>query len=80
MRLSLKSLLFLCFGVNVVTALSEEFNEELDLRPLRDGKVTARFSFRTVLKGATPRDPWTLGAEDECECCVPPSPQTVDVN
>ena len=55
-----------------VVALSEEFKEELDLRPLRDGKVAARFSFSTLLRGATPRDPRTLGAEDECECSVSP--------
>lgn len=61
------TLLFLCLGM-VVAALSEEFNEELDLRPLPDGKAAARFSFSTLLKGATPRDPQTLGSEDECGC------------
>ncbi|KAI0727123.1 Gpi16 subunit GPI transamidase component [Fomitopsis betulina] len=60
------TLLFLCLGM-VVAALSEEFNEELDLRPLPDGKVAARFSFSTLLKGATPRDPQTLGSEDESQ-------------
>ncbi|EPS95576.1 Gpi16 subunit GPI transamidase component [Fomitopsis schrenkii] len=67
MRLTLKHLLCLCLGIVASAALSEEFNEELDLRPLPDGKVAAWFSFSTLLKGATPRDTKTLGAEDESQ-------------
>lgn len=70
MHFTLKSCLLLYLGTISVAALSEEFNEELDLRPLRDGKVAARFSFSTLLKDATPRDPGSLGAEDECGCCI----------
>lgn len=46
---------------------SEEFSEELTVRSLRDGKVASRFSFKTLLKGATPRNPVTLVGDDECE-------------
>ncbi|KAH9831441.1 Gpi16 subunit GPI transamidase component [Rhodofomes roseus] len=68
MRLSVKSFLCsLCLGTLAVARLSEEFNEELHLRPLPDGKLAARFSFSTLLKGATPRHPETLGVEDESQ-------------
>jgi len=50
----------------VGTSPVEEFEEELIIRPLRDGKVTSHFSFKTLLRGATPRDPATLGHNDEC--------------
>ncbi len=46
--------------------ISEQFQEELILRPERDGKVTARFAFTTLLNGASPKDPASLGTEDEC--------------
>ncbi|KAF8259404.1 GPI transamidase component PIG-T [Lactarius quietus] len=38
--------------------------EELTLRPLVDGKLSAHFSFSTVLPGAVPRDPSSLGTDD----------------
>jgi phosphatidylinositol glycan class T len=44
----------------------EQFEEELTIRPLRDGKVSTTFAFTTLLKGASPRDPRTLGLDDEC--------------
>ncbi|KAI0775576.1 Gpi16 subunit GPI transamidase component [Trametes elegans] len=50
-----------------VSAQSELFEEDLTLRPLRDGKLAARFSFTTLLKGATPREPQTLSRDDEAQ-------------
>lgn len=58
------SLLHLC-----LTALAtsyEQFDEDLVLTPLLDGKVSAAFTFTTVLHGAAPRDPHTLNSPDEC--------------
>ncbi|KAJ7747141.1 Gpi16 subunit GPI transamidase component [Mycena maculata] len=43
---------------------SETFEEELTIRALPDGKVASRFSFSTLLEGATPRNPQNLSAED----------------
>jgi phosphatidylinositol glycan class T len=48
------------------TAEEEEFREELTLRPLPDGKVAAHFSFSTLLRGAVPRAPSSLGTDDTC--------------
>lgn len=45
----------------------EQFNEELLIVPLQDGRILSRFSFQTLLKGASPRDPRTLGIEDQCK-------------
>ncbi|THG96086.1 hypothetical protein EW026_g5685 [Hermanssonia centrifuga] len=47
--------------------ISEHFQEELILRPERDGKVTARFAFTTLLNEASPKDPASLGTEDESQ-------------
>ncbi|KAF9014895.1 GPI transamidase component GPI16 [Cyathus striatus] len=47
--------------------LDEQFNEELSLRPLPDGRVASRFAFKTLLKGASPRNPATLGSGDESQ-------------
>ncbi|KAF8340802.1 GPI transamidase component PIG-T [Amanita rubescens] len=46
---------------------TEQFDEELVLKPLRDGKVAATFTFSTLLKGASPRDPSTLDLDDESQ-------------
>src|SRR5882762_1453783 len=46
-----------CLILSARTAVAyrtEEYNEELTLRPLPDGKLAARFAFSTVLKGAAP--------------------------
>ncbi|KAI0642850.1 Gpi16 subunit GPI transamidase component [Trametes meyenii] len=51
----------------LVAASGELFEEDLTLRPLRDGKLEARFSFTTLLKGATPRDPQGLAEDDEAQ-------------
>ncbi|TFY55775.1 hypothetical protein EVG20_g9195 [Dentipellis fragilis] len=42
----------------------EEYNEDLVLRPLPDGKLLARFAFTTLLAGAVPRAPASLEDED----------------
>jgi phosphatidylinositol glycan class T len=65
---SMLSLIFLLSGSFVaVAAAAEEYREELTLRPLVDGKLSAHFSFSTVLPGAVPRDPSSLGTDDICE-------------
>jgi GPI-anchor transamidase subunit T len=45
---------------------TEQFDEQLTIRTLLDGKVASHFSFTTLLRGATPRDPATLGFSDDC--------------
>jgi hypothetical protein len=45
--------------------LEESFDEDLMLRPLRDGRVLSRFAFTTLLHSAEPRDPSTLEEEDK---------------
>ncbi|GBE90200.1 GPI transamidase component PIG-T homolog [Sparassis crispa] len=60
-------LFFLSLFFSQVLATSERFDEELTLRPLRDGKLAARFSFTTLLKGATPRNPESLASDDESQ-------------
>lgn len=57
--------LFLSLYGSLVLGQNEEFHEELTLRPLRDGRLASRFSFTTLLQGATPRDPETLSMEDD---------------
>ncbi|KAG6876909.1 hypothetical protein C0993_012144 [Termitomyces sp. T159_Od127] len=42
----------------------EQFDEQLTLKSLRDGKVASKFSFTTILKGTSPRDPRSLGTDD----------------
>lgn len=58
--------LFLIGAMMAVKAAEEEFREELTLRPLPDGKVAAHFSFSTLLRGAVPRAPSSLGTDDTC--------------
>ena len=61
------SILFIFLsGGFAVAAASEEYREKLTLRPLVDGKLSAHFSFSTVLPGAVPRDPSSLGTDDTC--------------
>lgn len=45
-------------------ANDEDFQEQLKLRPLQDGRVLARFSFTTTLKDAVPRSPSFLKEDD----------------
>ncbi|KAI0047315.1 Gpi16 subunit, GPI transamidase component [Auriscalpium vulgare] len=44
--------------------IDEEYNEELVLRALPNGKLAARFAFSTLLKGTTPRPPTKLSSDD----------------
>ncbi|TBU25069.1 Gpi16 subunit GPI transamidase component [Dichomitus squalens] len=62
-----KTSLLLAFHVAIAFALHEQFDEDLHLRPLRDGKLLSRFSFTILLKGATPRDPQLLSVDDEAQ-------------
>jgi len=65
MRLALPvTLLHLCVGV---LAFYERFDESLTINTLQDGKVASKFTFRTLLKGASPRNPKSLDEEDDCE-------------
>jgi phosphatidylinositol glycan class T len=68
-KASLFLILNLCFSSLGQATVVEQFDEELTIRPLRDGKVASRFSFRMLLKGVTPRNPQTLGLEDDCASC-----------
>jgi len=45
---------------------SEHFEEDLVIRPLKDGRIGARFSFTTTLKDVSPRNPESLGGDDDC--------------
>ncbi|OCH87929.1 Gpi16 subunit GPI transamidase component [Obba rivulosa] len=61
-----------CFFLSVLAARTvalhaEQFDEELTLRPLRDGKLAARFSFTTLLKGVAPRNPERLDEDDDSQ-------------
>lgn len=48
----------------LASAFEEYLDERLNIKPLRDGRVAAHFSFTASLKGAVPRSPETLGEED----------------
>lgn len=69
MKLALYEALLFAFANSIysVHCLNplERFDEHLSLRPLRDGKVAVKFSFNTVIENSVPRDPETLGVEDE---------------
>jgi len=45
---------------------SEHFEEDLVIRPLKDGRLSARFSFVTTLEDISPRNPESLGGDDDC--------------
>lgn len=67
MKLALGWLLLFFAGCTSAYELNQEyFDEELKLSPLQDGRVSATFSFETILKGAAPRDPRLLNAADAC--------------
>ena len=75
MRWNLCSRICLLLAFHLATAFAqhEQFDEDLHLRPLRDGRLLSRFSFTTLLKGTAPRDPQQLSADDEgmCSTCIP---------
>ncbi len=62
----LYSLLFICI-IRAQAIDTESFQEELKIRPLRDGRVLSRFSFTTTLQNATPRPPELLREDDDRE-------------
>ncbi|KAI8986119.1 Gpi16 subunit GPI transamidase component [Trametes punicea] len=62
-----KSCFLLALHLLAASAHSELFEEDLTLRPLRDGKLEARFSFTTLLRGTTPRDPQSLTGDDKAQ-------------
>ena len=45
---------------------SEHFEEDLVIRPLKDGRIGARFSFTTTLEDISPRNPESLGGDEDC--------------
>jgi hypothetical protein len=47
-------------------AKPEDFEEDLVIRPLKDGRIGARFAFTTTLKDTSPRNPESLGRDDDC--------------
>ncbi|KZT12249.1 Gpi16 subunit GPI transamidase component [Laetiporus sulphureus 93-53] len=60
--------LFLVLSLLPSEVLSaEQFQEQLTLRPLRDGKLAAHFLFTTLLGDATPREPDSLSTDDESQ-------------
>lgn len=46
---------------------SEHFEEDLVIRPLKDGRIGARFSFTTTLENASPRNPESLSRDDDSQ-------------
>ncbi|KAI0093428.1 GPI transamidase component PIG-T [Irpex rosettiformis] len=56
---------FLFLSAHVFSIHAQEFfQEQLTLRPHRDGTVLGHFAFTTLLKSATPREPETIRIED----------------
>ncbi len=67
MKLALRWLVFISAGLNLSYGLNaESFDENLKIIPLQDGRISTTFSFETLLKGASPRDPRTLTTHDIC--------------
>jgi hypothetical protein len=58
-----------CTGTTTATQ-TEQFNELLTLRPLRDGRVASRFSFIISQKDVEPRDLSQGSKDDDRERCV----------
>ncbi|KAI0686844.1 Gpi16 subunit GPI transamidase component [Cytidiella melzeri] len=55
----------LLLGTHVLSGQAQElFQEQLTLRPHRDGTVLGHFAFTTLLKDASPRAPETTDSED----------------
>lgn len=59
------TLLNLC--LTILGSSVEVFDEQLSINSLQDGKVASKFTFKTLLKNASPRDPRTLDEQDECK-------------
>ncbi|KAI0812301.1 Gpi16 subunit GPI transamidase component [Irpex lacteus] len=59
---------FLLLGAHVFAVHAQElFQEQLTLRPHRDGTVLGHFAFQTILKGAAPRNPEATHVEDDSQ-------------
>ncbi|KAG6853113.1 hypothetical protein C0991_006803 [Blastosporella zonata] len=63
-RLAKLLLVFSLYLPTLGNPIEEQFDEQLTVKSLRDGKVASKFSFTTLLKGASPRDPRSLGTDD----------------
>ncbi|KAF5315239.1 hypothetical protein D9619_007502 [Psilocybe cf. subviscida] len=61
------ALLHICLTVLASSSSREQFDEKLTVDTLPDGRVASKFTFTTLLKGAIPRDPRSLGREDESQ-------------
>ncbi|KAF9651603.1 Gpi16 subunit, GPI transamidase component [Thelephora ganbajun] len=46
---------------------SEHFEEDLVIRPLKDGRIGTRFSFTTTLEDVSPRNPESLDGDDDSQ-------------
>ncbi|KAJ7493034.1 GPI transamidase component PIG-T [Mycena galericulata] len=53
--------------LSVYGSTSEVFQEELTIRAHGDGKVSSRFSFSTLLQGATPQNPQNISSEQQSQ-------------
>ena len=62
--LSLLSVVGLLGDVSRASLDAEDYAESLTFRPLRDGKLAARFAFTTLLAGVSPRSPNSLVQDD----------------
>lgn len=60
-------LYYALYIASLAAAAREEFREDLVIRPLPDGRVASKFTFTTLLREATPRNPEALGVEDDCK-------------
>lgn len=56
-----------------LTLADEHFDEELHIRPLRDGRLYTHFAFKTTLEEANPRSPELLSVEDKRGPALPAS-------
>ncbi|KAF9076064.1 Gpi16 subunit GPI transamidase component [Rhodocollybia butyracea] len=65
LKTSLVIFLLLFNSVFCIKQAAEEFEENLSLKSLRDGRVTSSFSFKTLLRDAAPRDPRTLALDND---------------
>jgi hypothetical protein len=71
--LSLSALSSIFIPLQALAAKHDErFTESLKLTTLHDGRVLASFAFETVLQGALPRDPRSLGRVDDGTCMIYP--------
>ncbi|KAF7982182.1 hypothetical protein HWV62_29965 [Athelia sp. TMB] len=59
--------LWLTAASHSALASREDFHEDLVLRLLPDGRVSSKFTFTTLLRDATPRNPESLTLEDDSQ-------------